>query len=51
MNAILRLFCLLTVSGLGFHKLQAAPEAANEPAGFRLTVELRDESPRHRQRW
>ena len=44
MNAILRFFCLLTVLVLGFHKLQAAPEATNEPAGFRLTVELRDGS-------
>jgi hypothetical protein len=44
MNAILRFFCLLTVLGLGFHQLQAAPAATNEPAGFRLTVELRDGS-------
>jgi hypothetical protein len=44
MNAILRFFCLLTVLGLGFHKLQAAPAATNEPTGFRLTVELQDGS-------
>jgi hypothetical protein len=44
MNAILRFFCLLTVLVLGFHKLQAAPAATNEPTGFRLTVELQDGS-------
>ena len=44
MKAILCWFCLLTVLGSGFHKLQAAPAATNEPAGFRLTVELWDGS-------
>jgi hypothetical protein len=44
MNAILRFFCLLMVLVLGFHKLQAAPAATNEPTGFRLTVELQDGS-------
>jgi hypothetical protein len=44
MSAILRFSCLLTVLVLGFHKLQAAPAATNEPTGFQLIVELQDGS-------
>jgi hypothetical protein len=44
MNAIVRLFCVLAVFLPGFHKLSAAPESTNPPAGFRLTVELREGS-------
>ena len=44
MNIIPRFSCLLAVLLSGFHQLQSASAATNEPAGFRLIVELQDGS-------